>query len=709
MFSKKHGILGINARNLLYIRPYNKKKAIKMADDKIKTKQFLSARGIPVPKLFAILKETKDIEKFDFNSLPCPFVLKPNKGYGGEGIIPIIEKKDDLYISAGTKTYTLQDLKEHIRDILDGRFSISNVSDHAFFEQYIEADEIVGKYSYGGLPDIRVIVHNLIPVMAMLRLPTKESQGKANLHLGACGVGIDIAKGECTHIVHKSSIVDELPENLGIIRGIKIPYWDKILQIASEVQLLTNLGYMAIDLCLDKNSGPVLLEINARAGLAVQIANLAPLRKRLERIQGIKVSTPEKGVRIAQDIFGSMAPKKNTTTNTKQIIGLKETAELIQKNGVFRVNAKINTSLERTVLDKKTAENAKLLDPENYDSIKNILKLKFAIKGSRVTTLVKIKDLQEQEEKLIISSRDLSNFLIDTTLSKKPKKEILTAKKNPDPQINGNIQKNILINNQLIELDKQTKLLYHLKPTNLLSEKEKFLKNNNYNPQFEYPKLKFDPLEIEEKLAKIETDTTALGKMFHKKKQEISLKIQLIEAIDQENFTKISQELYGTPTQLDFQRCHKLIKKIPATKKQKKITVQQAINQLQDALDKYNLHDWKIKIKEDMVAGCLAGKNGKLFVNPNRTFTKQNVQDLIVHEIETHILTAVNGQEQIYTLFNRGFAGYLKTQEGLAVYNVEKQLGIKLFTQTLWHHPCNYHPQSSYKLLFGNLQLFTRK
>ena len=63
MFLSNKGVLGINARNLLYIRPYNPKKAIKLADDKIKTKQFLAAREIPVPKLYSIIRDLTELEK----------------------------------------------------------------------------------------------------------------------------------------------------------------------------------------------------------------------------------------------------------------------------------------------------------------------------------------------------------------------------------------------------------------------------------------------------------------------------------------------------------------------------------------------------------------------------------------------------------------------------------------------------------------------
>jgi len=163
-------------------------------------------------------------------------------------------------------------------------------------------------------------------VMAMLRLPTKDSDGKANMHLGAVGVGIDISKGETTYIAYKNRIIDEVP-GAGPIRGLKIPYWDDILMIASKCQLITNLGYMAVDIAIDKTSGPVLIEINARAGLAVQIANLAPLKKRLQRIEGVKVTTPIKGVRIAKDMFGNVVEKGIHQVSGKTLVGAEEIVE----------------------------------------------------------------------------------------------------------------------------------------------------------------------------------------------------------------------------------------------------------------------------------------------------------------------------------------------------------------------------------------------
>ncbi|MFA6917312.1 MAG: tyrosine/phenylalanine carboxypeptidase domain-containing protein [Candidatus Gracilibacteria bacterium] len=679
MFFSSKGLLGINARNLLYIRPYNLRKAIKFADDKIKTKQYLSARGIQVPRTYAVIKNFKEIDKFDFNALPTSFVIKPNHGFGGEGIIPIVNKRDNYWITTGGKKLTLSDIKDHIRDIVDGRFSIANVSDEAFFEQYIITDEKVGRYSYEGLPDLRIVVHNLIPVMAMLRLPTKESGGKANLHQGAVAVGIDIGRGEATHTVYKNKIIEELPNGLGKVRGLKIPFWDEILLIASKVQLLTNLGYLAVDICIDKHLGPILLEINARAGLVVQIANLAPLRKRLERIKGIKVTSPTKGVRIAKDLFGHTIEKEIEHISGKQIIGTEEEAEIIQKNNTIRLLAKIDTGLERSIIDEETALNAGLLENTlEYDDEKSTLKIKFTLKDKRIQTVVDVEKIPSKTYKMIVASRDLKDFLVEPGMTKKNKTKKPSIQ---TPEIIQEKSKTINFNEidqKLAQIDGKLKLLYHLRPINLETEKEKFFKNFNENPQFEYPQLKFDPMELVEELNKIETDDSPLGLIFGAKKIEIGRKIALLESIDEERFTDISIQLFGKPRKEDLEICEKNLmetskKTIQQDKNDEIYSAEEAKTIFETIFENYKLKNWKVKIKEDMVTDCVAGKNNRLFVKAKARFSKQRINSLITHEIETHIITAENGKKQAYEIFNKGFADYLIIQEGLAMYNVEKQ------------------------------------
>ena len=677
-FLNNFGILGINARNLHYIRPFNKKKAVRLADDKLKTKQFLSARDISVPRLYAAIRNQEELAKFDFSSLPGSFVVKPNFGYGGEGIIPIIGRKDGMYEKASGSLMTQEELTEHIGDILEGRFSLSGMTDSAFFEQLIICEESLGKFAYKGLPDIRIVVHNLIPVMAMLRLPTRESDGKANLHLGAIGVGIDIANGTATHIVHHNKIIDEVPE-VGKIRGLKIPYWDEMLLLASKVQFVTNLGYLAVDVVIDRNVGPVLLEINARAGLAVQIANLAPLRKRLERIQGVKVPTPEKGVRIAQDMFGNKVEKDVKKVSGKEVIGSMEKVKLFTDDNEARyVWASINPLLEGSVVSRDLVEEIGLAGHEGSESVK----LKFVLADTRIQTLARTEDLSGKDFDLVLGKRDLKHFLIDPAKGKKGAVKIPKLVKRDDAEDEGGSGVNFReIDLNLISIDRQIKMLYHLKPVNLAEERETFFEDVTYNPQFKYPEFMFDPMHLKEKLkkVKVQLDDSPLGQLFVAKADEIGKKVALLEAVGAENFEEKSVALYGAPDEGRHAGLLAAAKKRLGGKPEKfgdegrNYEYEEAMEEFKRVFEEYGLA-WKVKAKQEMVADCLAGKKNALFVREGARFTEQRLRMLVAHEIETHILTAENGKHQNYQLFNRGFADYLETQEGLAVWNQEQVL-----------------------------------
>jgi alpha-L-glutamate ligase-like protein len=303
--SKK--ILGMNARNLTYIRPHNLKKAKRLADNKIRSKKLLKKAGVPVPRLIAQISSRKTLENFDWSILPPSFVIKPNKGLGGEGIIVVYGKQkgtEDIWIKGNGKLISKDELMTHIGHILDGEYSLSNTPDVAFFEERLKLSKTFRPYAYKGIPDIRIIIYNKVPVMAMLRLPTKESSGKANLQQGGIGVGIDMARGITTTAVQgKSKIIEYVPSTRLLLSGIKIPYWDKMLSLAVKAQEASKLGFLGADIAIDRDNGPVFLEVNARPGLSIQVANMAGLKERLERVEGLKIKFALRGVAVVKKLF----------------------------------------------------------------------------------------------------------------------------------------------------------------------------------------------------------------------------------------------------------------------------------------------------------------------------------------------------------------------------------------------------------------------
>lgn len=384
-FKNARKILGLNARNLDFIRPYNKKKSKRLADNKITSKRALRKGGIPVPKLLAKIKSAEELENFDWASLPATFALKPNRGFGGGGILVVYGRKkiskkivqtdeipEPVWIKSDGSKVTVQDLKSHILNILDGAFSLSNMPDVAFFEERLTLLKLFKPYAYKGIPDIRVIVFNRIPVMAMLRLPTKESGGKANLQQGGIGVGIDLISGvTTTAVLGEGKIIDYVPGTRMLLSGIKIPYWKDILLLAVKAQEISGMGYLGADVAIDRERGPVFLEINARPGLGIQVANLAGLRERLERIKGLKIKTAVRGVRVGRDLFGGEVEEEVEDISGRKVIGTIEKVKLIGRNEKsVEVEAKVDTGAGFTSIDTDLAEQLGFEDTvEEYQKI----------------------------------------------------------------------------------------------------------------------------------------------------------------------------------------------------------------------------------------------------------------------------------------------------------------------------------------------------
>jgi len=231
MAVKLHHILGLNARNYEYLSLYNNPKTKRVADSKLLTKSALKKVGISTPRLYKVFRNENEVGKFDFTKINESFVIKPNRGLGGKGIV-VVEKagrKKGTWITSEKHKVSVRDLELQVGDILEGRFSMNDLPDIAFVEERVRIHPVFEGFAYHGTPDIRVIVFNRVPVMAMLRIPTKESGGRANLFQGAVGAGIDLATGMTTYAICHGEEIVRMPESKKIIRGMQIPEWEKVL------------------------------------------------------------------------------------------------------------------------------------------------------------------------------------------------------------------------------------------------------------------------------------------------------------------------------------------------------------------------------------------------------------------------------------------------------------------------------------------------
>ncbi|MBI4693855.1 MAG: alpha-L-glutamate ligase-like protein [Gammaproteobacteria bacterium] len=297
---RRRGVLGLNARNRGAIMGHNPRRCYPLVDDKLKTKRLALAAGIAVPELYAVLETEHDLGTLHARLAERPqFVIKPAHGSGGSGVLVVDGREGSNYLTADGRAVAPGQIAYHASNILSGIYSLGGVPDRAMVEYRVHIARIFERVSHHGVPDIRLLVYRGMPAMAMLRLPTRRSAGKANLHQGAVGVGIDLATGVTRGGVWLNRGVGAHPDFGTPLAGIAIPDWSRLLELGARCYELTGLGYLGVDVVLDPERGPLLLELNARPGLAIQIANREGLERRLAAIDALAPLPGDVAARLA--------------------------------------------------------------------------------------------------------------------------------------------------------------------------------------------------------------------------------------------------------------------------------------------------------------------------------------------------------------------------------------------------------------------------
>lgn len=644
----------MNARNLQYISRYNSAANKKFADDKLYTKHFLESRGIGVAKLFHDIKSHSQLTEDFFRGLPDSFVIKPNRGLAGRGILVMVKKQGDFFITAGEKKLSIDFLYRHCIEILDGKYSISGVSDRVIFEERLEVHSDFREICEVGLPDIRVVVFNMVPVMAMVRVPTYESDGKANMEMGAIAMGVDIGSGRTTGAAYKSTRISKMPTGAST-KNFQIPFWDEILLSVAKIQESTKIGYLGADLVITK-SGVKVLEVNARPGLKIQIANMIPLRRRLDKVVDLKVITAEEGVNIAKTLFSekSLAREEGVSVD-RNVIGVREWV-VINSQNPHNAIGEIRLNIDKCII-KKELYTSKVLD--------------LTIKGKRLKIPVEIGETETAD--VLIPGKLLPDFYIDARKKFNPQPPKLVS-----VSLDEKMLKNI--DEKVCDIDAQIKLLSHVSPQNLEDQKKVFFENKNYNPRFLYRDTTLDIESIRRELKRIPEIHHPLYPLYKNKIKNIEQKLYLIESVGTPQFSEASQKLYGEVTHQRYKEAVTFLRSAPSQQQEdtsEELDTKEAEKIFLQFLEKHKLGHWKIKIIQDGVVDVQVTKKNSILLKKGSSFRRNRLEALLVHEIGTHIFRFENGRRQPLRIFERGTEKYLQTEEGLAIWN-QNQLGLHL-------------------------------
>ena len=274
------GVVGLNRRNIELIYPHNQRKHYILADDKVKAKTIMHKNNIDCACTYAVIDRISQIktvwatlQKYD------DLVLKPAKGCGGGGI-KLLKKNDTGQWQSCGKAVNDPEIFHHITSIISGLFSMAS-NDVCLIEECIVPHPFFAKIYDEGVPDFRIITLKEKPLMAMLRMPTSKSDGKANLHQNGVGIGVDMAKGILTQVYDGKTYADHHPDTDRKVNGMKIPNWDSMLQLAKKTARAFPLEYLGIDLVIDRVKGPQIMEVNVRPGLGIQLVNKCGLQSTL--------------------------------------------------------------------------------------------------------------------------------------------------------------------------------------------------------------------------------------------------------------------------------------------------------------------------------------------------------------------------------------------------------------------------------------------
>lgn len=263
-------VVGMNHRNIELILPRNERRHFPLANNKLLTKSTLAEQGIPVSPTITTFESFYEIGQMETRLENLnEFVVKPARGSGGNGILVISGREGNTFFTPGGRQLTFEHLRRHIADIVFGVYSFDKV-DVAVVEPRLVPNAFFASLYPHGLSDIRLVLVDDILSLSMLRIPTAQSDGKANLHQGAIGIAVNVENGLTYRAWHRRRKVSVHPENHIPLIHQRVPSWTEVVRIAVQTARALPLKYLGVDMVIDNVLGPLVLEVNARPGIEIQ-------------------------------------------------------------------------------------------------------------------------------------------------------------------------------------------------------------------------------------------------------------------------------------------------------------------------------------------------------------------------------------------------------------------------------------------------------
>ncbi|WP_369996113.1 flavohemoglobin expression-modulating QEGLA motif protein [Winogradskyella sp.] len=233
------------------------------------------------------------------------------------------------------------------------------------------------------------------------------------------------------------------------------------------------------------------------------------------------------------------------------------------------------------------------------------------------------------------------------------------------------------IDANLNRLVRNIELLNYINPLNIASERKKFYAAKyNYEPEFKYPKMKFDGYKLHrlffsQRLERIEDDD--IKQLYEDIIYEYSSLIECIETIGQgRKFYFNSLKSFGTPTEKDIENS-KFILRFDDSEFEEEMLPMYNVEEAKQYFEAYSKRydfSYNIKISNNLSAAAMVLNNTQtLVLRKSHKFSLNQLKVLTNHEIGVHMVTTFNGISHPLKVFSNGLPNNVETQEGLAVYS----------------------------------------
>lgn len=233
------------------------------------------------------------------------------------------------------------------------------------------------------------------------------------------------------------------------------------------------------------------------------------------------------------------------------------------------------------------------------------------------------------------------------------------------------------IDGNLDRLVQKIEVLNYINPLNIEREKKQFFSSKfNYEPKFNYPKIKFNGYKLHrlffsQRLERIEDND--IRQLYEDVIYEYSGLIECIQTINQgRKFYFNSLKSFGTPTEKDIDNA-KFILRFDDSDFDEELLPMYSVDDAVDYFKEYSKRydfNYNIKLSTNISAAAMVLNNTQtLILRKNHKFSLNQLKVLTNHEIGVHMVTTFNGLAQPLKVFSNGFPNNVETQEGLAVYS----------------------------------------